>query len=383
MNSKNKLYDEINNTQKIVIPRKEKSLKDLQKQSSHVKEHIEKSEQEKKREVIRLENEKKSDQGTLLQDASNQGALFSDTKPSYASEDIRSKNDVKKLRKERVPHQIKQQKRGESRVMDRKIQVLSEVELQRRSALRFSKTAKLRLHTNNKLLISMRNVHKEFQGRSTNTALRGINFGVLRGEFVFIVGESGAGKSTLMKMLYKEVLPSSGDIFIAGLNINKMKSKSVHKLRKTLGIIHQDFKLLPKKTVYENIAFALEVTGEKKRNIHPKVDAVIKEVGLEGKENNLPEELSGGEQQRVGIARALVNDPLLVIADEPTGNLDPKTSRQIIDLLLKINAKGTTVIMATHDRQMVDESRKRVVQISDGQVLRDDLEGGYDYEIYS
>lgn len=202
-------------------------------------------------------------------------------------------------------------------------------------------------------------------------ALDDVSLKIDRGEFLFLMGPSGAGKSSFVKMLFREEMPTRGQIFIASRSIVRMKRSEVPKLRRNIGIVFQDFKLLENKTVAENIAFAMEVVGSPHRQIKKRVTQVIKQVGLEGCENTFPGQLSGGEQQRVGIARALANEPLLLIADEPTGNLDIDTSLEIMDLLYDINRKGTTVIMATHARELVKAAHKRVVMLEKGQIISD------------
>lgn len=206
-------------------------------------------------------------------------------------------------------------------------------------------------------------------------ALNDVSLKIDRGEFLFLMGQSGAGKSTLIKMLFREELPSRGQIFIASRSIVRMKRQEIPKLRRNMGIVFQDFKLLETKSVAENIAFAMEVVGAGKRDMQVRVPEVIKMVGLKGKEDSLPSQLSGGEQQRVGIARALANRPLMLIADEPTGNLDMDTSLEIMELLYDINRRGTTVIMATHARELVKMARKRVIMLERGQISVDSPNG--------
>jgi cell division transport system ATP-binding protein len=206
-------------------------------------------------------------------------------------------------------------------------------------------------------------------------ALDDISLKIQRGEFLFLMGPSGAGKSTLVKMLFREELPTRGQIFLASRSIVRMKRGEVPRLRRNIGIVFQDFKLLENKTVYENIAFAMEVVGASSRDIKERVTEVIKMVGLKGKEKSFPGELSGGEQQRVGIARALANRPLLLIADEPTGNLDINTSNEIMELLFNINRTGTTVIMATHARELVKSAGKRVLMLEEGKIVADNPPG--------
>lgn len=227
-------------------------------------------------------------------------------------------------------------------------------------------------------MIKMKNIYKKY----TNgvVASNGITIDIARGEFVYVVGPSGAGKSTFIKMMYREETPTSGEILFDGNDISKIKQKDVSTLRRRIGVVFQDFKLLPKLTVYENIAFALEVIEEKPENIRQKVMDVLTLVGLQSKARMFPNELSGGEQQRVSIARSIVNQPEVVIADEPTGNLDPETSWDIMDVFEKINARGTTIIMATHNKEVVNTIRHRVIAIEGGIVIRDEVGGDYGYE---
>jgi cell division transport system ATP-binding protein len=208
-------------------------------------------------------------------------------------------------------------------------------------------------------------------------ALRDASFVIEKGEFVFLVGPSGSGKSTIMRLLLKELEPTDGRIIVGGRELARLKGSKVPLLRRNLGCVFQDFKLLTDRTAYENVAYALKVQGESKSQIRGKVPEILSLVGLGSKMNNYPHELSGGEQQRVSIARAFVNHPPLVICDEPTGNLDPDTSVGIMQLLYRINRTGTTVLMATHDREMVDKMRKRVIALEDGIVTRDERRGGY------
>ncbi|MCF6097007.1 cell division ATP-binding protein FtsE [Thermovorax subterraneus] len=208
-------------------------------------------------------------------------------------------------------------------------------------------------------------------------ALKDINVKIEKGEFVFLVGPTGAGKSTFLKLLFREELPTRGQIFINGKNITRLKPKEVPYLRRRLGVVFQDFRLLPQKTVYENVAFAMEVIEASPREIRRRVPKVIEMVGLSHKMNSRPHELSGGEQQRAALARALVNNPDVIIADEPTGNLDPDTSWEIIKLLDEINKKGTTLIVATHAKELVDAMKKRVLQLEDGRLVRDEERGVY------
>lgn len=226
-------------------------------------------------------------------------------------------------------------------------------------------------------MISMRNVSKTYG--ADKPALYDVNVEIEQGEFVFLVGHSGSGKSTFIRMLQRELLPSEGSIVVAGQDLTKMKNWKVPYLRRNIGCVFQDFKLLPNKTTYENVAFALEVIGRSKHVIRTQVPEVLRLVGLEGKTNSYPDELSGGEQQRVSIARAFVNRPPLLLADEPTGNLDPATSLGIMSLFSRINKTGTTVLVATHDREMVDSMRKRVIALENGRVIRDQDRGVYGY----
>ena len=201
---------------------------------------------------------------------------------------------------------------------------------------------------------------------------------IAKGEFVFLVGPSGSGKSTLIRLVLKEIEAGQGRILVAGRNLNTLRRSKVPLLRRNIGCVFQDFKLLPNKTVYENVAYALEVVGENRRSIRRKVPEIINLVGLKDKMNNLPHEISGGEQQRVSVARAFVNHPPLLMADEPTGNIDPDTSVGIMQLLVRINRTGTTVLVATHDREMVNRMRRRVLQLEGGQLMRDEHRGSYD-----
>ena len=225
-------------------------------------------------------------------------------------------------------------------------------------------------------MIRMDNVTKVYKGEVL--ALQNASCEVQRGEFVFLVGPSGSGKSTFMRLLNKEEKPDRGRIFVAGKDIGALPSWKVPFLRRNIGCVFQDFKLLPNKTVVQNVAFALEVIGRPRSVIKEKVPAILELVGLSKKMHNYPDELSGGEQQRVSIARAFVNRPLILLADEPTGNLDPNTSLGIMTLLDRINRTGTTVVMATHDRSIVDKMRRRVVELDRGQIVRDQSRGVYE-----
>ncbi|WP_182188692.1 cell division ATP-binding protein FtsE [Pectinatus frisingensis] len=211
-------------------------------------------------------------------------------------------------------------------------------------------------------------------------ALDKVNINITRGEFVFIVGTSGAGKSTFIKLLLREILPTSGLLVVNGYNINNMSTRELPYLRRSLGVIFQDYRLLPNKTVYENVAFAMRVIESPRRLILRSVNSVLDIVGLREKYKCFPSQLSGGEQQRVAIARAIVNNPSVIIADEPTGNLDPETSWEIMDIFQRINAVGTTIVMATHDKTIVDTMQKRVIAIENGRIIRDEASGGYGYE---
>ena len=212
---------------------------------------------------------------------------------------------------------------------------------------------------------------------TTHPALRGVNVHIDKGEFVFVVGASGAGKSTFVKMLTHELVPQQGSILINGQDITRLSKSQVPYYRRKLGIVFQDFRLLEEKTVYENNAFVLRVTGTKERIIRERTSHVLNLVGLRGKENERPSKLSGGEQQRVAIARALANQPLLLIADEPTGNLDPNTSSEIMNLFNSINHMGTTIIMVTHNQELVNAMNKRVLLIDEGHIVKDVKKGGY------
>ena len=225
-------------------------------------------------------------------------------------------------------------------------------------------------------MISTSNVSKSYK-TSTRPALDDVTISVDKGEFVFLIGPSGSGKSTFMRLLLKEETPTSGDIHIADFHVNRLPSRRVPKLRQSMGCVFQDFRLLQQKTVVENVAFALEVIGKPRSMIKRTVPEVLDLVGLGGKSDRLPTELSGGEQQRVAIARAFVNRPLVLLADEPTGNLDPDTSQDIMMLLERINRTGTTVLMATHDNHIVDSMRRRVIELDNGRVVREEARGVY------
>ncbi len=224
-------------------------------------------------------------------------------------------------------------------------------------------------------MIQLRNVYKKYKDIY---ALQNINLDIMSSEFVFLTGSSGAGKSTLMKMLYREEIPTSGTVMIGNINIAKLPNDKVPNIRRCMGIVFQDYKLLPNISVYDNIAFVIRTLGMRSKEIQERVTGALKVVGLLNKMNSKPYELSGGEQQRVSIARAIVNGPPLLIADEPTGNLDPKNSMEIMQILEQINEKGITVIVSTHDRDIVDYFRKRVITMSQGQIVRDVQAGTYE-----
>jgi cell division transport system ATP-binding protein len=212
------------------------------------------------------------------------------------------------------------------------------------------------------------------------TALSDVSFVIEKGEFVFIVGASGSGKSTIIRLVLKELEPTSGRIFVGGRDVGRLRRSQVPQLRRNVGCVFQDFKLLPNRTAAENVAYALKVQGENTNSIRRKVPEILSLVGLGEKMGSLPDQLSGGEQQRVSIARAFVNHPPLLICDEPTGNLDPDTSVGIMQLLYRINRAGTTILMVTHDREMVDKMRKRVIGLEEGRLARDERRGGYTSE---
>jgi len=226
-------------------------------------------------------------------------------------------------------------------------------------------------------LIEMKGVTKKY--RRSTTALRDINVSVDPGAFVYIVGPSGAGKSSFIKLLYREEKVSAGSLKVGEFDLTKLKKRQIPILRRSIGVVFQDYKLLPKKTVFENVAYAMQVIGEKPREIKKRVPEVLELVGLKHKMRSFPGQLSGGEQQRVAIARAIVNNPKVLIADEPTGNLDPEISWEIMQLLERINLQGTTVLMATHNKQIVDNLRHRVIAIEEGKIVRDEEEGEYGY----
>ncbi|GLC87775.1 cell division ATP-binding protein FtsE [Lysinibacillus piscis] len=228
-------------------------------------------------------------------------------------------------------------------------------------------------------MIEMKNVMKKYPNGVVAT--NGISVNIKQGEFVYVVGPSGAGKSTFIKLMYREERATSGEIIVNGINLTSLKNKKVPFLRRQLGVVFQDFKLLPRLNVYENVAFALEVIEKEPIEIRRRVMEVLDLVGLKHKARMFPNELSGGEQQRVSIARSIVNIPKVVIADEPTGNLDPETSWEIMNLFEEINSRGTTIVMATHNREIVNTIRRRVIAIEGGMIVRDEHGGEYGYEI--
>jgi cell division transport system ATP-binding protein len=225
-------------------------------------------------------------------------------------------------------------------------------------------------------MIRFEHVSKQYSG-TTRPALNGINLEVLRGEFVFLVGASGSGKSSCLRLILKEERPTKGAIHVLGQDLGSISSRKVPYFRRNIGVVFQDFRLLPNKTVFQNVAFTLQVIGKSRGFIQEAVPDVLKMVGLDGKAQRLPHELSGGEQQRVAIARAVVNKPQILLADEPTGNLDPATSAGIMSVLAQINAGGTTVLMATHEAAIVDQMKQRVIELVGGQIVRDERHGGY------
>jgi len=227
-------------------------------------------------------------------------------------------------------------------------------------------------------MIVFQNVTKIYEPNVA--ALQDVSFVIEKGDFVFVVGASGSGKSTLIRLLLKELEPTTGRIMVGGRDLTRLRRSKVPLLRRNIGCVFQDFKLLPSRTAAENVAYALKVQGESRNSIRRKVPEVLNLVGLSHKTNSLPDELSGGEQQRVSIARAFVNHPPLLVCDEPTGNLDPDTSVGIMQLLYRINRAGTTILMATHDREMVDKMRKRVIALDGGRLARDERRGGYTSE---
>lgn len=227
-------------------------------------------------------------------------------------------------------------------------------------------------------VIRINHVYKTY--KTGVTAIYDLSLNIEKGDFVFIIGSTGCGKSTLIKMLYREEKPTKGKISVGGLDVSKLRNSKVYKLRRKIGVVFQDFKLLNKSTVYENVAFALEVLGAPKQEVYSKVLKVLDLVGLKHKANNYPSQLSGGEQQRVAIARSIVNGPKLLICDEPTGNLDEVTSMEIMNVLEEINKMGTTIIMVTHDTEIVDKMKKRTILLDSGRILKDYAKGTYVHE---
>ena len=227
-------------------------------------------------------------------------------------------------------------------------------------------------------MIELQDVWKEYSNGVK--ALSGVSVRIKQGEFVYVVGPSGAGKSTFIKLMYREERPTKGHIFVGGFNIERLRERQIPIMRRHIGVVFQDYKLLNKLSVTENVAFALEVTEASKRTIERRVKEILELVGLTDKAHMLPQQLSGGEQQRVGVARALVNKPNVIIADEPTGNLDPENSWSILKLFERVNDRGTTVVMATHNRELVNAAKKRLIAIEQGQIVRDEERGDYGYE---
>lgn len=227
-------------------------------------------------------------------------------------------------------------------------------------------------------VIKMTHVKKQY--KNGVTAIHDMNLNIEKGDFVFIIGSTGCGKSTLVKMIYREEKPTSGKIIVGGIDVAKLRNSKVYKIRRKIGVVFQDFKLLNKSTVYENVAFALEVLGLPKSEIYTKVIKALDLVGLKHKAKQYPNQLSGGEQQRVAIARSIVNGPKLLICDEPTGNLDEITSMEIMNVLEEINKMGTTIIMVTHDTEIVDRMKKRVILLDSGRILKDFEKGTYNHE---
>ena len=221
-------------------------------------------------------------------------------------------------------------------------------------------------------MISLTNVSKRYP--SGNLALDNVNLEIDKGEFVFIVGSSGAGKSTLMRLLLREEVPTSGRIIVNGKNVGELRRREIPYFRRTLGVVFQDFRLIPTMNVYDNVAFALRATNVSTRDIRQRVPYILNLVGLQGKARSMPEQISGGEQQRVALARALVNNPDIILADEPTGNIDPELSFEIVELLTEINKVGTTVVMVTHEHDLVSEFHKRVVTLDHGQIVSDTMD---------
>jgi cell division transport system ATP-binding protein len=248
-----------------------------------------------------------------------------------------------------------------------------------RNLLHDVEVSKVGILTGSDIVIEMQDIWKTYPDGTV--ALQGINVVIDRNEFVYIVGPSGAGKSTFMKLIYREEVPSKGQISVNGFNIGKLKQRKIPYVRRNIGVIFQDYRLLPKLSAFENIAFAMEVIEAPRRAIKRRTMEVLELVGLKHKANSLPAQLSGGEQQRIAIARAIVNSPAVIVADEPTGNLDPETSMGIMKLLEEINFRGTTIVMATHNKEIVNTMRKRVIAIERGSIVRDQQRGEYGYEI--
>lgn len=226
-------------------------------------------------------------------------------------------------------------------------------------------------------MIKFENVSMVYEPKQQNAALDDVNIEINRGEFAFLVGESGSGKSTFLSLVLREKRSTDGAVYVAGQNLNRISSRRVPKLRRNIGFVFQDFRLLRERTVFDNVAFAMEVIGASRAQIRDRVPDALRLVGLEGKARRKPTELSGGEQQRVGIARAIVNKPSILLADEPTGNLDRKNSIEVMNVLDRINQNGTTVLMATHAHELVSEYRHRVIELSKGRIIRDEVEGQY------
>lgn len=241
------------------------------------------------------------------------------------------------------------------------------------------RTNRIELSTGCDNVIEMHDIWKTYADGTS--ALNGVSVKIDRNEFVYLVGPSGAGKSTFMKLIYREEVPTKGEIFVNGFNIGKLKQRKIPYVRRNIGVIFQDFRLLPKLTVYENIAFAMEAIEAPRKLIKKRTMEVLDLVGLKHKHKSFPSQLSGGEQQRISIARAIVNNPAVIVADEPTGNLDPETSLDIMNLLEEINFRGTTIVMATHNKEIVNSMRKRVIAIEGGNIVRDEQRGEYGYEI--
>lgn len=225
-------------------------------------------------------------------------------------------------------------------------------------------------------MIELRNVNKIYHDTGI-CALQDVNLHIKQGEFVFLIGATGAGKSTLTKLILREEKADSGEVLVHGVDVGKLRRRKIPKLRREIGVVFQDFRLLPDRTVYENVAFAMQVIGKSKRIIRHIVPQVLALVGLSEKANSRPDQLSGGERQRAAMARALVNNPPILIADEPTGNLDPQTSEEIMTLLKRIHQRGTTVLVVTHDKAIVDDMQKRVITMESGAIIRDEEKGGY------